>query len=155
MKSAEIVAERRRLMVQPDWLQVRRIAPITFTIGQQDRALLLLQLRLAMTDAINTGIFAYLAGGFQARMYERLLGNPAHFYLEARERTFTLSAMEALMFLAQLQLALTHPANKLFWPNSVGDVARSFGREIQEHLSVNPTIARVCELGWEVGDEQD
>ena len=152
MKSSEITAERRRLMAQPDWLQVRRIAPITFTIGQQDRVLLLLQLQLAMSEPINTGIFAYLARGFQSRMYERLIGSPAHFYMGSQRLVpFTLSAMEALMFLAQLQLALTHPANRR--PNGVADLARSFGRKIQERLSVNPTIARVCELGWEVEDE--
>lgn len=152
MKSSERVAERSRLMAQPDWLQVKTIEPLTFTMHQHDRVVVLMQLQLAMNDRINRGIFPCLASGFQARMYERLLGNPPHFYLEPKRLApFALSAMEALMFLAQLQLALTHPVNRR--PSIVVEVARGFGREIQERLSVNATIARVCELGWEVEDE--
>jgi len=52
---------------------------------------------------------------------------------------------QAIMLLTLLQLALRHPKNN----GASADFGRELGLTIQKHISINPTIARVCERGWD------
>lgn len=58
--------------------------------------------------------------------------------------TIQLSAIDAFAIFAQIQLALRHPKNNGV-PSRIG---REFAQRIEKHLSQLPTIAKLCEMGW-------
>lgn len=59
--------------------------------------------------------------------------------------TIQLTAVEAMQIMAALQLALRHPGAQ---DGTVGNVARSFAKGLQNYVSVTPNLATLCEAGW-------
>ena len=77
---------------------------------------------------------------------QRLLAGPDFQALKAIPPVpITLWPGQAFMLLAQLQLALRHPANK----GPGAEFARTLARKLQVHLSVNPLLTALCEKGWD------
>lgn len=69
--------------------------------------------------------------------------------LRSREPlALVLTMGEAFTLLANLQLALRHPANR--GPSARG-IALEFALRVQRYLAATPAIAAACQAGWEPG----